>query len=69
MKYSLRSLMIVVTLVCVACFLLPQSHWTPWGTIWYSWNEEQCTVLFILGVAIAALGVTALVRFSSYEKL
>ena len=68
MKYSLRSLMIAVTLICVGCFLLPQSHWTPWGTRWYSWNKEQCTVLFVVGVVAATIGVIALARSSSYEK-
>lgn len=67
MKYSLRSLMIVVTLICIACFLLPQTYRTPWGTHW-TWNREQHTVLFIVGVVIAAAGVLALARSSSYEK-
>jgi hypothetical protein len=67
MKYSLRSLMIVVTLICVGCFLLPQTYRTPWGTLW-SWNREQRTVLFIVGVAIATVCVRALARSSSYDK-
>ena len=68
MKYSLRSLMIVITLVCVASFLLPQSHPTPFGNQ-YFWSREQRTVLFVIGVVIATAGVRALARSSSYEKL
>ena len=68
MKYSLRSLMIVVTLACVACYLIPQSHLSPWGTRWYSWNREQGTVVFIVGAVIAFAGMIALARSSSYEK-
>ena len=68
MKYSLRSLMIGVTLFCVACFLIPEPRWTPWGAIWFSWSDEQCTVFFVVGVAIAFVGVLALARSSSYGK-
>ena len=67
MKYSLRSLMIVITLICVACFLLPHVYKTPWGTLW-SWTREQSTVAFLVGVAIVTAGVLALARSSSYEK-
>jgi len=68
MKYSLRSLMVGITLFCVACFLLPESRWTPWGTVWYRWSDEQVKVFFIVGVAISTIAVLALARSSSYGQ-
>ncbi len=67
MKYSLRSLMIVVTLICIACFLLPRFYPSPWGTLWL-WTREQGTVFFIVAVVIAAGGVLALARSFRHVK-
>ena len=67
MKYSLRSLMIVVTLICVACFLLPRLYPSPWGTL-VLWTQEQYTVFFIIGVVMATGAVLALARSFRHEQ-
>jgi hypothetical protein len=72
MKYSLRSLMILVTVGPAVLpgtyFLIPRAHWDFGGTVWYGWDEDQRSLLFIFAVAAAVVGIVALARTSSYGK-
>jgi hypothetical protein len=71
-KYSLRSLMIAITLGPAAIagmfFLWPRAYDDFSGIRKYRWDTDQLSVLFIVAVALAVVGVLALARTTSYGK-